>query len=112
MAEQSDIDNVWELLPPEAKEGDEAWSRERVAAALDSGKSVAGTMAQYWDIRAAQTYMLVNISESGSSRSLSTIHDNAVKMAKYWRDRDKDNEAEEVVGEVRNRVRFHKITRV
>ena len=43
--------------------------------------------ARLWEESATQTASLVNVSESGSSRSLGDIHKNALAMAKHYSDK-------------------------
>ena len=113
MAEAADILSVKDLLPSKALE-DEGWDDAKITVYLDAGKSVSGVLLQYWDARSAQLYQMIDVSESGSSRSLGKIYDNAKSMAEYWRDRVKsekeDEKAEET--EAAQYTRLHKITRV
>jgi hypothetical protein len=45
------------------------------------------TAAQIWEEYASATAALVDVSESGSSRSLGAIHKNALGMATHYRSR-------------------------
>lgn len=51
---------------------------------LDAAGSREGLAAQIWREKAAAAASLVNVSESGSSRSLSDLHDNALAMAQHF----------------------------
>lgn len=111
MADQALIDEVKELLPADA--AGQGWDDARIGNDLDAGKTKAAILAHYWDYRASYTATLVSVSESGSSRDLSTIHKNAVALAKYWHDMVAA-ETQAPVDElgVRRRVAFHRATRV
>ena len=101
------LDDVKELMPP----GLEGWSDSRIQILIDEGNSKAKILSQAWNIQATKTSTLVDVSESGSTRSISTIHKNAVEMAKYWADqaaKEDDNSAD---GN-KSRSRTHKAVRV
>lgn len=89
MADANVVEQVLDLLPTEAKIGEALWDQERVAILLDQGNSVNQLMSRFWNAKAAESATMIDVSESGSSRSLSTIHENAVRMARYWDDRVK-----------------------
>jgi hypothetical protein len=55
---------------------------------IDATPSTEGLAAQIWREKAAMYASLVNVSESGSSRSLSDLHKNALAMAKALGDSD------------------------
>jgi len=61
---------------------------DQLGAILDAEGSIEGAAAAVWESKAASSATLVNVSESGSSRSLSDVHKNALAMAKYWRGQD------------------------
>lgn len=46
--------------------------------------TINGAAAQLWRETAASTTELVDVSESGSSRKLGSVHSNALAMAKYY----------------------------
>lgn len=108
MAEAADVAVVLDLLPAES--GDEGWNEEKVAIYLDGGYSKYQAVALYWESKAAKLYTMIDISESGSSRSLSKVYDNAKGQAEYWRGRDLA-EKEEVL-RADGHTRIHKVTRV
>lgn len=60
------------------------WTDEQIASALDSGLSVRAVTHEIWTSVAAQSALLVDVSESGSSRKLSDLHKNALTMAKHY----------------------------
>lgn len=113
MANQADLDKLNALLPPNPKVGEDEWGEERLTLLLDNGNTVAQVMSLYWHGQAAISATYVDMSESGSSRSLGSIHKNAMDLAKYWDDRVKAEKDEEQVEEnPRPRIAFHRITRV
>lgn len=110
MADSADILNVRDLLPAESS--DEGWNDSKVETYLDADKTVFEVVQAYWESRAAQLYTAMDINESGSSRSLGNLYQNAKNMAEYWRDRVKAV-ADEVAEEEKNRsTTLNTITRV
>lgn len=112
MADESVVSEVIDLLPADAKVGDAIWDAAKVESLLDAGNSVNKLMARFWNAQAAATATMIDISESGSSRSLSTIHENAVRMARYWDDRLKAEEDAETAVPIRNSAVSHRARRV
>lgn len=112
MADANVVGQVIDLLPVGAQIGETDWDAARVETLLDQGNSVNQLMARFWNAKAAETSMLVDISESGSSRSLSTVHENAVRMARYWDDRVKADEDAETEVPVRSSAVIHRARRV
>lgn len=109
MASEADIMIVQDNLPSEAI--GEGWDEEKIGLLLDSGLSTSKVVRQWWSNRSAATAGFVNVSESGSSRSLSDIHKQALGMLKYWDDviRLEEQEAEEE--ETPGRIAFHRAVR-
>lgn len=64
--------------------GTETYTDEALSALLDSKESAEAAAAVIWREKAAKASTLVNVSESGSSRSLQQIYANAESMAKYY----------------------------
>lgn len=83
MATAAEIDEVQELLGPTAS--DDGWTEARIGDDLDSGLTAQQIALAYWEARMAKTSAVVNVTESGSSRSLSDIHKHATEMAKYYK---------------------------
>lgn len=110
MAELVDIASVQDLLPAEAAE--EGWNEEKITTYLDGGKTVYQVVLQYWESITGRLYTMIDVSESGSSRSLSRLYDNAKAQAEYWRDRIKAEKDEEIQEENDRITTFGKITRV
>lgn len=68
------------------------WTDERLGDILDTLTTVDASAISVWTTKAAQFSQLVDVSESGSSRKLSDLYKNALAMAKFWQDKqDEDN---------------------
>lgn len=109
MADQADIENVKDLLPAEAET--EGWDDAKIAVYLDGDRTVFQVVQTYWESKSSKLYAMIDVSESGSSRSLSKIYENAKGQAEYWRDRAQ-TEKDEIEKEAGGRIAFHRITRV
>lgn len=84
MATQEEVDAFKELLPPDfASYG---WDDTYIGTLIDAGMTENGMLLKYWEKVSASTSDYVDMSESGSSRSLSQIHKNAMALAKMYRD--------------------------
>src|SRR5690242_7393543 len=68
------------------------WDDSKIQPLVDAGISLPRIMMDFWNGRAADTHKLVSVSESGSTRSLSDIYNNAVEMLKYWTQRASSEE--------------------
>lgn len=110
MAEQAVIDEIVDQLPVDA--ATRGWTAEKIGELLDSGSTVNKVMLRYWQGVAAQTSAFVSVQESGSSRDLSTIHSNAVRMAQYWADRVVQEDKPTVEAAARQRARIYTATRI
>lgn len=87
-------------------EPDEAtYTDAALSGILDSAPSVNSAAASIWTQKAAAAATLVNVSESGSSRSLGDIQRNALAMAKVF------NDAIEADPSTSTGVRVSRITR-
>lgn len=84
MAEERDIQEVKDLLPVDS--GASGWDSARISSDLDAGLTKNRIALQFWSNRAANTFTLTSVSESGSSRTLTDIHRNAVAMQKLYQD--------------------------
>lgn len=76
------VGEVVEMLGPDAAAG--GWGTARIQADLDAEKTPNQIALAWWTYRTANTVNLVSISESGSSRSLSEIHANALAMRSLY----------------------------
>ena len=104
MASAADIASVQTFL-----EGvDDAWDEAKIGSVLDAVGSVAKTMQAFWSARVNSTYQLVDVQESGSSRSLSGVYKNAMDQLKRWDDIVKDERQRQ---DQPSGVRIHRITR-
>lgn len=93
MATEREVQEVKDLLPKDAAAS--GWDEQRINADLDAGLSKNRIAFQFWGNRAANTFTLTAVSESGSSRTLSEIHRNAVAMRDtYQKLVDKEEEEE------------------
>lgn len=82
MATEAQIRIVAEMLGPSAT--DNGWDDTRISADIDNGLTANQIALAWWRYRAAQTAQFVNVSEGGSSRSLSDIHRAAAAMASQF----------------------------
>ena len=113
MAEVRTVSQVADLLPVGAKVGSEAWDRVKIDSLLDEGNTVNQLMSRYWHAQAAATATMVDVSESGSSRSLSSIHENAVRMAQFWDEKVRAEEEDAAqAANTRNSVVIHRAVRI
>lgn len=110
MATEADKQFVVDNLPPEANIL--GWTETKITEQLDSGNSATKTVRNFWAYRVAQTHELVNISESGSSRSMEEIWRHALAMLQYWDGRVKAEDDEQGTLNPRQRIAFHTATRV
>lgn len=69
------------------------YTDEALSAIIDAEASVEGAAVVVWQEKAAKYAALVNTSESGSSRSNSQLHQNALNMAKFYENRLPSDEA-------------------
>lgn len=79
MAEQILVEEVKDLLPE-----DSGWDDDKIKTYLDAGNSVYAVLRKFWESRAAKYHSMIDVSEHGSSRSMSRLYDNALKQAEYW----------------------------
>ncbi len=103
------LEDVQNNLPPEAPT--QGWTSEKVQTLVDAGTSLSRIMMTYWSFRAASLSKLVNVSESGSSRSLQDAYKNALDLLNYWTKRATDEEKTEVDPAVRP-IAFRRLKRV
>lgn len=70
--------------------GTETYTDAALSAYVDTAGSVDGAAAVVWREKAAKASTLVNVSESGSSRSMQQVYQNAIDMAKFYETRSGD----------------------
>lgn len=86
MATQEEIDRLVLLV------GNEMLTNEQFGQILDSAEGDLDlAAASVWEVRAGRYHGLVDISESGSSRSMGDMYKNAIEMAKYFRGKRADD---------------------
>lgn len=88
----------------------DGWDDAYIGTLLDAGLSITKTTLAFWAARVGKYANLVDISEAGSSRSLSQLFNQAQAMHQIWLDKSKleDNP----VPETRSRAAFHTLKRV
>jgi hypothetical protein len=64
---------------------DNGWTDAKVGEYIDREADLYLAAAAIWSAKAASYATMVNVSESGSSRSMGSLIDNALKMAKEYR---------------------------
>lgn len=82
MATADAIRDVSEMLGSAAAAA--GWDDTRIGADLDAGKTPNKIALQWWIYQSAKTANLTQVSESGSSRTLSDIWEHAIKMRDYF----------------------------
>ena len=101
------LDEVKEKMPS----GLDDWDDDYINKLALDGASAARILNRAWLAKAAKTAEMVDVAESGSSRSMSTIHKNAVDMAEYWGAiADREEHKDESGGVSRSRT--HRAVRV
>lgn len=84
-----------------------------ISAMLDAGLSTSSTILAVWSGIAGKTSTMVDVTESGSSRSLSTIHNNALAMAEWWKAKVALEAVQaDPIKPKTSRIAFHTATRV
>lgn len=66
---------------------DNGWTDERITVFVDEADNLLLAAADIWGVKAGTYVGLVNVSESGSSRSLSDLLRQAREMESYYRQR-------------------------
>ena len=108
MAAQELIDQVKANLPEDASADN--WDDTFIGSMLDSGLSVTKVTLAFWSSRVGKLSTVVDVTESGSSRQLSNLFNQAKQMYEIWL--AKSNLEDNPVPTGRSRIRFHKMTRV
>lgn len=94
MAQAADIQFVRDNLPTSTTV-QAIWTDAKIGGMIDGGLLRERVLMSYWSQKAADTAELITISESGSTRELSTIHNNAVTQTQMWENRALQVEAQE-----------------
>lgn len=85
MATAAQISEVRDYVGEPA--GSTTWTDVAIGAYIDRGPTPLHAAAAIWGAKAAAYADQVNVSESGSSRSLGSLIDNALRMASYYEQR-------------------------
>ena len=112
MATPEDIAIVKSQIPEESDAY--GFDDNAITALLDGGLSTTATISSIWSGISAKSSNMVDVSESGSSRSLSQIHTNAQAMADWWKAKN-ELEGATAAGPDKpktGRIAFHTATRV
>jgi len=111
MATPEDIALVKTQIPEEAESY--GFDDATIGAMLDSGLSVTQTIQGVWSGISGKSSSMIDVQESGSSRSLSQIHTNAQAMADWWKQKaDLEAKAADPIVPKTGRIAFHTATRV
>ena len=62
------------------------YTDQELSDLIDDSTSVQAAAAEVWSRKAADSALLVDVSENGSSRKLSDVHRNALAMSRMYRD--------------------------
>lgn len=103
----AEVNDVRELLGPSSPDD---WTNEEIQTKLDAGETAEQIAAAWWTLRASQTASLIDVSESGSSRSLGMLHKQALNMAKFYG--AKVDDAEEDAEQARRGLHSRTLRRV
>lgn len=76
MADTEDIERIKRLT-----NGATDYTDEQIGGMLDAGLTIREIAHDYWTEQATKFASLVDVSESGSSRSMSQLHKNALTLA-------------------------------
>lgn len=104
MATTSEIAFVRDLIgEPDDSNG---WTDDRISQFIDGTKSLNLAAADIWGAKATSYSKMVDISESGSSRKMSGLLDNALKLQKSLREGEvaEDNDIDPLANRPRTRA--------
>jgi adenine-specific DNA methylase len=95
------VDQIAEVREYVAEPGiTNGWTDERIGEYIDREADLFLAASAIWSSKAASYASLVNVSESGSSRSMGSLIDNALKMAKEFKGRSTTPGSEAVPGDI------------
>jgi hypothetical protein len=63
----------------------EPWTDEVLAGIIDDNEDLNSAALEVWEAKASEAASFVDTTESGSSRRMSQLHDQALKMVSYYR---------------------------
>ena len=110
MATPEDIALVKTQIPEESNAY--GFDDDTIGAMLDSGLSVTQTIQGVWSGISGKSSSMIDVQESGSSRSLSQIHTNAQAMADWWKQKADLEAAQANPIKPKAKIAFHTATRV
>lgn len=108
MADESVISEVKANIADDA--ADDGWNDALIGGMLDSGMSVTKATLAFWNSRVAKLSMVVDVSESGSSRQLSNLFNQAKSIRDMWLDASKVEDNPPLP--LRPTIAFHSLKRV
>lgn len=106
MATAAEIAYVRELIGE--PDGSNGWTDTKIGTFIDESASTRLAASDIWGVKASKYSKMVDISESGSSRKMSGLLDNALKLQKALREGDA---AGELPDDLVNRPRTRAIVR-
>lgn len=66
--------------------GDTEWTDDELSTLIDENNgNLSAAASVVWESQAASYSQIVDITESGSSRKMGDLFDNAMKMAQYYK---------------------------
>lgn len=83
MASPEDIERLRRLVGESVDA--EPWTDLVLAAIIDDTPDLNTAALEVWEAKAAAAASFVDVTESGSSRRMSQMHDQALKMAAHYR---------------------------
>jgi hypothetical protein len=110
MATPEDIALVKTQIPEESDAY--GFDDATIGVMLDSGLSVTQTIQGVWSGISGKSSSMIDVQESGSSRSLSQIHTNAKAMAEWWKTKADLEATEANPIKPKAKIAFHTATRV
>jgi len=93
MAEPGDIAYVRNLVSE--SDNSNGWTDEKIGLFIDAASNNWNAAADIWEAKAGSYSTAVDVTESGSSRKLGTLFENAMKMAVLYRKRGVEEETVE-----------------
>lgn len=110
MADQGNIDLVKNSIPDDSAE--DGWDDTFIGTLLDSGISVSKVTLAFWSGRVGKLSTAIDVSEAGSSRSLSRLFDQAKIAYDMWLEKTKAEDALVIPPDTRRHATMGKMNRV
>lgn len=88
---------------------DHGWADDHIGELLDALGSPSKVIQSFWSAKVNELYLLTDVSESGSSRNMTSAYTHAMEQLRRWDDivKQEDEDAKDEAG----RVHFRPITR-